>query len=617
MRLINPFSNIDPITNPSNFFGRNIIVEGVLNSVLSLPSQSVSIVGQRKIGKTSLLKCLFSDNFLLLHNREEYINKIQVVYIDCEQYAAKINGGNDFYSMLITETNNQQVLGGIKLFHSLPAKENWKYIINQINSKGKQLIVIFDNFEFCFQQRVLIEQNIFGDLHNAEFTWITCTINYLHSLHEEVLSNLQLDERTRNSLSNFVYEARPYVLDLLSDAEAQEMISNISSDLSDKDIQLIKSCGGNFPYFIRRAFFHLYNAKEAGVINEDLVRRSFSQEVRPLWERFWKHLSKSQQLILSSIVKNKLVESNYDVVRLIDLSLTFEMGAGKYKVFSEEFKKFIAEKNPVKHLAQKPKELSRKGHPKRKPSKLADILIVTTTKVETKSVLQFRKNYKRKIIGRKTYYDLGLIKGKKVYLTRTDMGSGVSGGSQNTIRNSLEILSPSAIIMVGIAFGLRRDKHSIGDILVSQMLMPYEAQRIGRNKIVPRGERVAASLDLLDKFKDAELNGWRGAPVRFGLFLSGEKLVDNKSFKNKLLEIESEAIGGEMEGGGLYSAIRDLGDFKGRTCSWIIVKSICDWADGKKGSKIGEIDESKRQEIAASNATRFVFHALKQGGIGD
>jgi nucleoside phosphorylase len=65
----------------------------------------------------------------------------------------------------------------------------------------------------------------------------------------------------------------------------------------------------------------------------------------------------------------------------------------------------------------------------------------------------------------------------------------------------------------------------------------------------------------------------------------------------------------------LYSAIRDLIDFQGKNCSWIIVKSICDWADGKKSLETKLLSEAKRQERAASNAAKFVFHVLKQGGV--
>src|SRR5438270_1472869 len=122
----------------------------------------------------------------------------------------------------------------------------------------------------------------------------------------------------------------------------------------------------------------------------------------------------------------------------------------------------------------------------------------------------------------------------------------------------------------------------------------------GQEVIKPRGDRPQASARLLDRFR-ASIFDWTGPKVHFGLLLSGEKLVNNKSFRDKLLRIEPEAIGGEMEGTGGYSAAyRNQVD-------WILIKAICDWADGNK--------KDIHQKQAAENAVRFIIHVLEQGGL--
>ena len=63
-----------------------------------------------------------------------------------------------------------------------------------------------------------------------------------------------------------------------------------------------------------------------------------------------------------------------------------------------------------------------------------------------------------------------------------------------------------------------------------------------------------------------------------------------------------EAIGGEMEGAGVYAAA-------GKT-DWILVKAICDWADGTK-----HVDKEARQKAAATNAAELVVEAIGQGGF--
>ncbi|MGH9843151.1 MAG: hypothetical protein ACREEM_30810 [Blastocatellia bacterium] len=49
----NPFTNRGPVTNPEDFFGRKDELEIVLSRLRSM--QCVSIVGERRIGKSSLL----------------------------------------------------------------------------------------------------------------------------------------------------------------------------------------------------------------------------------------------------------------------------------------------------------------------------------------------------------------------------------------------------------------------------------------------------------------------------------------------------------------------------------------------------------------------------------
>ncbi len=242
------------------------------------------------------------------------------------------------------------------------------------------------------------------------------------------------------------------------------------------------------------------------------------------------------------------------------------------------------------------------------------LLLVTVTKVETLAVLEaFRQHTGQEARietrGDKAYHDLGTANGVRVWLGRSEMGATGLGAALQTMTKAIEAIQPAAVIMVGIAFGVNPTKQAIGDVLVSQRLAPYELQWIGtvdqQPKMVPFGSRPDASPWLLDAFRTAELS-WRPATektpaVHFGLVLTGEKLVDNLAFRRQLCALESDAIGGEMEGAGLYAACQD------KKVDWILVKAICDWADGDK-----ETDRQLRQQLAARNAATLVLHVLQR-----
>src|SRR5262249_54189521 len=141
----------------------------------------------------------------------------------------------------------------------------------------------------------------------------------------------------------------------------------------------------------------------------------------------------------------------------------------------------------------------------------ADVLLVTVTEIETVTTLQVfqgKTNHipKWHFIDKKTYYELGTINEARIFLVQSEMGISGPGSSLQTVHEGIKALSPSFVIMVGVAFGINQHKQRIGDILVSKQLRDYGFQRVGTAldgtlKITPRGDCVTASVKLLDRFR--------------------------------------------------------------------------------------------------------------------
>ncbi len=242
-----------------------------------------------------------------------------------------------------------------------------------------------------------------------------------------------------------------------------------------------------------------------------------------------------------------------------------------------------------------------------------DILILTVTKVEISAVLRASGTTAAECPKHrgtnKTYFDLGEIGEARVFAVRSEMGSATVGGSLPTIIEAIAETRPTIAIMVGIAFGVESDSHQIGDVLVSKQIQNYDLQRVGTSEegapeIILRGDCIPASERLLDRMRTYELEWENQADVHFGLVLSGEKLIDNYDYREHIRELVPEAIGGEMEGNGFY-----IGCHRAKK-DWIVVKAICDWADGNKGKA-----KSHNQQIAARNAAEFVIQTIAAGGV--
>lgn len=286
-------------------------------------------------------------------------------------------------------------------------------------------------------------------------------------------------------------------------------------------------------------------------------------------------------------IKAKIQQEKYDIELLQDECNSLPNGFKKDLLL----KNIEDKENRIKNLLEDLNVLERNEH--NSPC----ILIVTVTDTEARAVLHtFTTIIDRAPIGNKTYYNLGIHNQSQIYMVISEMGNAQPGGSLVTILQAIEAIQPRVIIMCGIAFGLKPKKQKIGDILISKTIEYYEAGKINlENNVISRGNRIDCPDKIFDRFRSGILT-WSGAPVHTGLILSGEKLVNNPIFRDMLLQIEPEAIGGEMEGAGLYVATRNT------NIDWILIKGIADWADGNKNDKY--------QELAVQNSARFIYHVI-------
>lgn len=238
------------------------------------------------------------------------------------------------------------------------------------------------------------------------------------------------------------------------------------------------------------------------------------------------------------------------------------------------------------------------------------LLIVTATDIEEEVLHQHLKPLKgqdkliRVVKSKSTYYlgEFGAF--PVVHVSCREMGSSGRTASIVTTIDAINLWHPKAVLMIGIAFGADKKKQPIGSVLVAERVVNYEPRRVGLNDEVLRGKEGPASSLLVDRFKSVK--GWnhevedgRIAKIFTGLVVSGEKLIDNPELKAKVLKEYPTAIGGEMEGAGIYAACDQ------KVNDWILVKGVCDYADGKKGK-----NKDYNQRLAIISAVSLSEHVF-------
>lgn len=239
------------------------------------------------------------------------------------------------------------------------------------------------------------------------------------------------------------------------------------------------------------------------------------------------------------------------------------------------------------------------------------ILLITANENETNSLLNSPIFQYKETQGNDAddynFYSVGTFGKYPVAHFEIASQGTVNALSQLAIAKAIEYFKPVGLIMVGIAFGKgsgdeeKKVSQKIGDVLISTQVVDYESGKVKEGEFLSDGSvsecgpRMVATLkhyafEWNRKREESSFN------IEFGQLLSGDKVIDDTDFKKELFKRYPRAIGGEMEGRGVHEVCRSKG-----LNEWIIVKSICDWADGKKGE-----DKESRQQLAAKNAVDFL-----------
>ena len=107
-----------------------------------------------------------------------------------------------------------------------------------------------------------------------------------------------------------------------------------------------------------------------------------------------------------------------------------------------------------------------------------DMLFITVNRHETRALLSVFEEETKKAaeavpIGDRTYRKLGTVNDTTVCHALSQMAGGGLGGSQQTVDRAIRALHPSAIVLIGVAFGVNPAKQRIGDILLSRGLSRF------------------------------------------------------------------------------------------------------------------------------------------------
>lgn len=297
----NPFLYGNPILDPKNFIGRQHEINFIFGRLHG--SASSSIVGEQRVGKTSLLLYITHPHVLSAHGINQ--NKHLFLYIDLQLIDSKTT-----------------------------APDLWRYILRQMdkscsNIEIKQLLketygadeISYFNLKEVFEridQEDLYITLLLNELDNvmdnpnfpSSFFYGLRSLAIHHHLSLITSSRRDLDEVTRwaGDPSAFYNIFGIVNLGLFHESEALHLISRSLSgrgiQFTQEEIQLILRVSGCHPYFLQVASFFLFEAYSRGLQPNERIPfllKAFHKQALPHFEDYWRVSNDQEKIILTAL----------------------------------------------------------------------------------------------------------------------------------------------------------------------------------------------------------------------------------------------------------------------------------------------------------------------------
>jgi len=320
-----PFTFGNPIKDPARFYGRREDLRQIVNRLRSSAHESTSIVGERRIGKTSLLKYLDTPEVAAQLGLPK--NEFCMVYIDF-QGLTDITPER-FWQRVLTKIERsiclpeltseiQQVreMGAFDLF-------DLEDLFESITGRGLTTVLMLDEFEYV-TQNPNFGPDFFGGLRalaiHQNLPLLTATRRELVDLcHSEELKGSPFF----NIFANIIL--RPF-----SRTEVLEMLDGYMADspiqFSEREKELVLSLGGGYPFFTQMAGNYLVEAKQKGLDGDALLQdlyANFDAQADSHFSYMWSHSSESEKItLLTVLVLNQKKQSKHTAPTVENLAKT-------------------------------------------------------------------------------------------------------------------------------------------------------------------------------------------------------------------------------------------------------------------------------------------------------
>jgi hypothetical protein len=297
----NPYYHREPIENPDEFFDREEILSDIFEHIQM--RQSVSLVGERRIGKTSILYQMLDRKMRARHLAG--IDRYVFVYVNPD---LGIEKPSDFYHAVLRSIESQIdsfVLSEEKEIGQRTAREYFWQL------RPLCLVLLLDEFQKFTTNESFSEDfysflRAIADAPSKEYdvSLVTATPMPLH--------NICRPELMGSAASAFFSGFKPIFVGSFTEEQFDKFLEKTSHPgdvpLTDYRSEIL-DLAGRFPFFIQIACYYYFEAwtKKGLPLDHAAIRQQFMDESRGHFRFIWNQLDPSEQQMVLRLANGETV----------------------------------------------------------------------------------------------------------------------------------------------------------------------------------------------------------------------------------------------------------------------------------------------------------------------
>ncbi len=347
----NPFFHRGPIRDAAYFCGRQQETQQI--SGLLRTSQSVSVVGPRRIGKTSLL-------YHLAAPAVRAANRMlapQYVMASIDAQGAGQSSTNEVLAMFVDALRD--ALSQCQLdtrtadrahsteYHSLDVTLKW------LSQRGTAVAFLVDEFELLAANHNL-DPTFFSGLRGLASRY---SVSYLAASHRPLISLVYADGSVLSSPFFNIFVTVP--LGMLDDQGARNLLDTLLSKAQvrwpEPVLQSVLDLAGPHPFFLQMAAYHAFELMQSTARwNEQAtmqLKELFYAEAQPHYQYAWRNLTDEEQHALANLAISQSDPTALEALRQLQQQCLILRSGSGYRYVSSSLQRFVRTQS-VEHLLQ-------------------------------------------------------------------------------------------------------------------------------------------------------------------------------------------------------------------------------------------------------------------------